>query len=95
MRGLLPLLREHRGKLVFLVRQYLLRQMVSREANKIDAELSEKHVAHPARPKSRKNTRRPSNCPSVTSCCAIWVSSSRRLKSWSGWRRRRPTRACG
>jgi LPS sulfotransferase NodH len=44
---LLPLLREHRGKLVFLVRQHLLRQMVSREANKIDSERFEKHVAHP------------------------------------------------
>ena len=44
---LLPLLREHRGKLVFLVRQHLLRQMVSKEANKIDSERFEKHVAHP------------------------------------------------
>ena len=70
---LLPLLREHRGKLVFLVRQHLLRLMVSKEANQIDSERFEEHVAllTPARPTSRGNTRRPSNCPSVTSCCAI------------------------
>ena len=44
---LLPLLREHRGKLVFLVRQHLLRLMVSKEANQIDSEKRfEQHVAH-------------------------------------------------
>ena len=43
---LLPLLREHRGKLVFLVRQHLLRLMVSKEANQIDSERFETHVAH-------------------------------------------------
>ena len=42
---LFPLLRERRGKLVFLVRQHLLRQMVSIEANKADAERAD-HKAH-------------------------------------------------
>ena len=78
---LLPLLREHRGKLVFLVRQHLLRLMVSKEANQIDSARFE-NARRPCSFERRraKNTRRPSNCPSVTSCCATWASNSRRLK---------------
>ena len=43
---LLPLVRDRKGKLVFLVRQHLLRLMVSKEANQIDGERFDEHVAH-------------------------------------------------